>query len=269
MYEKKISRQCPGLIAFMLDDSGSMGDLLPGTSVAKHVWVERYTSIILKDLLSRSTELKGDEVVIRPRYYVLVVLYGSKVEIWGDGIMDIGRAVEEFTAANNSLGLAGNLGGTDAKLAAQVALDHLKDAILDERFKDSFPPMLFHLTDGKSRTDARPIVDQIKALSTADGSSLIVNAFIGTETSLHYNGPEDFPGYVHASEAGPSEDNIRMFEMSCQAPESICENLIEEGIFPQLRTGSRLFFDVRSKEQLKNVIQVVGSIGSRAERMVR
>jgi hypothetical protein len=47
-------------------------------------------------------------------------------------------------------------------------------------------------------------------------------------------------------------------------PDTIHQNLVADGIFPKLRSGSRLFFDVRTKEMLKNVLQVVGSIGSRA-----
>ena len=87
---------------------------------------------------------------------------------------------------------------------------------------------------------------------------------IGTRTSLNYKGPDDFPGYVEEAEAGPSPDNIRLFNMSSQVPNSMRQNLIEDGIFPQLRPGARLFFDVRTKEMLKHVIQVVGSQGSRA-----
>ena len=99
-------------------------------------------------------------------------------------------------------------------------------------------------------------------LSTKDGEVLVVNAYIGTQTSLNYNGPEDFPGYLDVSEAGPGQDNVRLFEMSSKAPEAIEQNLKADDIFPQLRSGSHLFFDVRTKEMLKHVIQVVGSLGS-------
>ena len=95
---------------------------------------------------------------------------------------------------------------------------------------------------------------------------LVVNAYIGTQTSLNYQGPEDFPGYLDVSEAGPGNDNIRLFEMSSVAPDCIVDNLKAEGIFPEFRSGARLFFDVRTKEMLKHVIQVIGSIGSRMER---
>ncbi|MCH8823226.1 MAG: VWA domain-containing protein [Planctomycetes bacterium] len=265
-YEKKISRQHPGLIVLVLDDSGSMDENLQGTSDEKFQWVERYVGLILKELLACSTEVKGDDVVIKPRYYLYVIIYGSNPKVWGNGEMDIEAVVELYTNAGNSLGLGGHLEGTDTASAMQMAYDYLKGAVQQERFLDSFPPMMFHLTDGESQTDATSSVEQIKDLATSDGNALVVNAYIGTHTSLNYQGPEDFPGYVDANEAGSSDDNIRMFDMSSKLPACISQNLVDDGIFPELRDGARAFFDVRTKEMLKHVMQVVGSIGSRAER---
>jgi hypothetical protein len=136
--------------------------------------------------------------------------------------------------------------------------------VADDKFRHSFPATVFHLSDGESQTDASVIAKQIKELSTDDGNVLLVNAFIGTQTSLAYSGPEDFPGYVTADEAGPNRYNLRLFEMSSEMPPCIHQNLVDDGIFPAMRPGARLFFDVRTKEMLKHVIQVVGSIGSRA-----
>jgi len=240
-YEKKISRANPGLIVEVIDDSGSMSDNLPSTTDAKYKWVERYTGIILKELLARSTEIKGDGTVIKPRYYTHTILYGSSPEVWGKEGMDIQATVEQYTNSGNSLGLGGQLGGIDAAAAFQMALDFLKKAVNEERFRDSFSPMVFHLTDGMSHTDAQPVVNQIKQLSTSDGNVLVVNAFIGTQTSLSYKGPDDFPGYVDAKEASPSEDNIRMFNMSSAIPECICQNLVDDGIFPDLQRGAVCF----------------------------
>ena len=268
-YERKVSRKYPGLIVLLLDDSGSEKDKLEGTADPKFRWVERYTGIILKQLLDRSTDVKGDGVVIKPRYYLYVVEYGSSPQVWGDGEMDIEAVVERYTEAGKSLGLGGRLGGTDAAAAMQTVYTYLQSAVANERFRDSFPPMVFHLTDGLSHTDAQPEVDKIKQLATSDGNVLVVNAFIGTQTSLAYNGPEDFPGYVDASEAGPSPDNIRLFNMSSEAPECIRQNLIEDGVFPRFSSNSRLFFDVRTREMLKHVIQVIGSMESRADRQLR
>ena len=265
-YERKISRANPGLIVFVLDDSGSMADKLPGTSDSKYQWVERYVGIILEELLSRCSEVKGDGVVIKPRYYLYVIKYGSDTELWGDGEMDIEAAVELFSNAGNSLGLGGHLVGTDTEKAFQQMHDYLVQALASERYAESFPPMIFHLTDGESHTDASEIARRIMQLSTNDGNVLMINAYIGTQTSLSYNGPEDFPGYVNATETGSRDDNVRLFNMSSEAPECIIENLKADNIFPKLRSGSRLFFDVRTKETLKHTLQVVGSMGSRMNR---
>jgi hypothetical protein len=265
-FEKKISRQYPGLICLVLDDSASMGENLPGTTDPKCKWNERYAGILAKELLSRSSEAKNGAIIVKPRYYLHTIVYGSKPEIWGTPCMDIEAFVQKYTQEGNSLGLSGRFGGTDSAAAFQMALDALKPAVADAKFKDSFPPMLFHLTDGESQSDAQALADQIKQLATSDGNVLVVNAYIGTQTSLNFKGPEDFPGYLDASEAGPSSDNLRLFQMSSVAPDTIQQNLVDDGIFPKLRPGSRLFFDVRTKEMLKHVIQVVGSIGSRMAR---
>ena len=265
-YEKKISRADPGLIANVIDDSFSMFDNLPGTSDPKYMWVERLYGNNLQELLARSTDLKGDIAVVKARYILFHVLYGSEPHIWGDGEMDIEATVKKYTQDGNSLALGGKLRGTNAKDAFKDVLSYLRQAVTNEKFKRSFPPMVWHLTDGMSATDATPIAKEIMQLSTEDGNVLVVNAFIGTKTNLNYNGPEDFPGYVDASEVGPREDNIRLFNMSSEAPACIRENLVGDGIFPNLREGARLFFDVRTKEMLKHAIQLVGSQGSRADR---
>ena len=161
-------------------------------------------------------------------------------------------------------------GVTTSPRAAEAAfaemLGHLKTSLAGERFRNSFPPMLFHLSDGESATDATALAQEAMQQSTADGGALVVNAYVGTRTRLSYNGPEDFPGYIEVSEVGSREDNIRLFDMSSEVPPCIEANLKADGIFPQLRPGSRLFFDVRTKDMLKHVIQVIGSMNSRMER---
>ncbi|MHA2068709.1 MAG: hypothetical protein ACXABY_30465, partial [Candidatus Thorarchaeota archaeon] len=231
-YEQLVSRARPALILMLVDDSLSMQEHLPGTSTPKYEYVERYDGILLEDLLGRSTEGNGR---VKPRYYIHVIKYGGKVEIWGDPGMDIEAAIRKFTGEGNSLGLGGNLGGTDAKGAFQEAYAFLQQALSTERFLDSFPPIVLHLTDGESQTDATAESEKVKQLSTSDGNVLVVNAYIGTQTNLSYQGPEDFPGYLDVSEAGSSHYNVRLFEMSSVAPETIETNLKADDIFPQFR----------------------------------
>ena len=269
MYEKKISQAEPGLVLPIMDDSGSMDDNLPGTTDPKCQWVERLTGVTFHDLLARCNELHGEDMTIKIRYYLYTVIYGSDTEVWGGGIMNIQEAIEKYTSSGNSFGLGGKKGGTQTEAAFQEAYNALVQLVQDERFKNSFPPLVLHLSDAMAHTDASPIAEKIKQLSTSDGNVLVANAFIGTQTDLKYNGPEDFPGYVDVSDVGSNEDNIRMFNMSSVTPDAIRQNLISDGIFPNFREGARLFFDVRTKEMLKHVIQLVGSQGSRADRSVK
>ncbi len=259
-YEKTVSRAEPGLIVFILDDSISMSDALPGTSDAKYVWVERYIKAILKELLARCTTVRGDVTVVKPRYFVYFVIYGDEPSItWNPPQSDIQSVLTKYASNQYSLGLGGNLSGTNARAGFEMAFGFLQKAVA--QYQTSFPPIIFHLTDGESQTDAEPIAQQIGRLNTCDGNMLVVNAFLGASTQLRYSDPNDFPGYVSESEAGPSDYARRLFRMSSVMPSTIQSNLVADGIFPNIRECSRLFFDVRTKDMLKHVIQVVGSQG--------
>ncbi len=271
-YQKKISTAEPGLIVMILDDSGSMKDPLSGTSDEKFMWVERYTGLIFRELLGRSNTTRGDSMVIKPRYYIYTVIYGNTLTPWppqANEERDIEEVIKAYanstivTGRQNTLGLGGELGGTDTRAAFEHAYQFLAGAVAKDRFKNSFPPMVFHLTDGETHTDAGPIAEKMKLLSTSDGNVLVVNALIGTSTSLNYKGPEDFPGYLTEAEAGPTKESIGLFRMSSEAPETIRTNLVGDGLFPALRLGARLYFDVRTRDMLKHVLQLVGSQGSR------
>ena len=266
MYEQKISRANPGHITMLIDDSGSEDEPLAGTNDPKYKWIEFYLKAILYLLLQRSTESKGDDQIIKPRYYLSIIQYGSYPQFWGDQVMDIESVIEKFTDNGDSMGLGGHLGGTDTKSAMELAYDNLKKVVKDEKFQNSYPPILFHLTDGEAHTDASSVAEKIKQLSTTDGNVLVINGYIGTQTNLNYKAPEDFPGYVDVSEVGSSEDNIGLFEMSSVVPAGVEENLKKQNIFPNIRPDSRLFFDVRTKEMLREVIQSIGSFESRMAR---
>ncbi len=269
-YERKVERAHPALIAMILDDSGSMSTHMTGTSDARYQWVERYSRSILTELLQRCMEVSGDAPRVKARYYLDIIKYGSSPTTWVNGTdgaeeLDIGEAAKKLTD-NGSLGLGASLGGTDTAAAFQLALSRIEKALQKDRFKDSFPPIVFHLTDGESHTDASPIAQQMMNLSSSDGNVLIVNGYIGTSTPLNYKDENDFPGYLTEQEVGTNEDNLRLFRMSSVVPTTLRENLVADGIFPSIRENVRLFFDVRTKEMLKHVIQVVGSGGSRRAR---
>ncbi len=262
-YMQKVERARPTLIQMILDDSGSMKTPMPGSGKSRYEWVETYAGTILTELLARSTELGAGVPTVRPRYFLDVIRYGTNPEPWTAEELDIGAAAKRFDSEKGSFGLGAKLEGTDAARAFQIAYDRLQIMINRQQYRDSFPPMVFHLTDGESQTDASALAQKMATLSTSDGNLLVVNAYIGTQTNLSYSGADDFPGYLTEAEVGPNEDNLRLFRMSSIMPETIRQNLINDGIFPKIRAGARLFFDVRTQLMLKNVLAVVASGGSR------
>jgi hypothetical protein len=262
-YEKQVQRAHPNLIQMILDDSGSMDKVMPGSNKTRYQWVETYAGTILTELLARSTDLPASGPVVRPRYFLDVIKYGTNAETWSAEELDIGAAAMQFNNQSASFGLGAKLEGTDTLQAFKVAYDRMQLMINKPQYRDSFPPMVFHLTDGESETDATAFAQKMTALSTSDGNVLVVNGFIGTQTNLTYTGSDDFPGYLTEAEVGANDDNLRLFRMSSVMPETIRQNLIDGGIFPKIRAGVRLFFDVRTQLMLQKVIAVVGSTGSR------
>jgi len=153
------------------------------------------------------------------------------------------------------------LSGASAVDAFQAAFLLLQNALNKDRFKNSYPPIIFHMAVSESHADEELIAQQIMNLSSSDGNVLIVNACIGISTALNYQGPNDFPGYLTEQEIGSNPDSLRLFRMSSVMPDSMRQNLIDDGIFPAIRKNARLFFDVRTREMLKHVIPVVGETG--------
>ena len=217
-YDRKVERAHPTLIQMILDDSGSMKTPMPGpSSKTRYEWVETYAATILTELLARSTELMASGTIVRPRYFLDVIKYGTHPEPWSSEELDIGAATKQFDS-QKGYGLKAKLEGTDAAQAFRIAYDRLQVMINKPLYSDSFPPMVFHLTDGESQTDALPLAQKMAALSTSDGNVLVVNAYIGTQTNLSYNGSDDFTGYLTEAEVGPNEDNLRLFRMSSVMP---------------------------------------------------
>ena len=256
-YRMKASRAHPALIIIIIDYSRASLSLTE-TSDSLGEWMERYITIILKELLARSTEVLGESHRVVKRYYLNVIKYGGSLEAWNGEELDIEEAVNRFADAKGSFGFHGRFGGTGAMAAFQTTFLLLQNALNKERFKNSFPPIVFHMTTSGSTAAEESMAQQIKSLSSSNGNVLIVNSCIGTSTALNYNGPDDFPGYLIEQEIGSNPDNLRLFRMSSIIPHSIRQDLIDDSIFPAIRKNARLFFDVRTREMLKHIIPVVG-----------
>jgi hypothetical protein len=232
----------PAVIQMILDDSGSMTSPMAATSDRRYAWLETCAAQMLSEFLARSVVLTNGEVAVRPRYFLDVIKYGSTVDPWSVSELDIGEAAKKFDAAGGKFGLGGNLGGTDHERAFRLAHERMCTMIVKDRFRDSFPPIVVHFTDGESVTDAEAVVRKLANLSTSDGNVLVMNVHITSRTSLAYDGWRDFPGYVTSTDVGASEENLKLFRMSSVVPETFRQRLIRSGVLPSIRKGARLFF---------------------------
>lgn len=266
-YVRRVSVASPGLIVLLVDDSFSMRlPMVDGTQeLAKSELVERSIRSMIRVFMERChTQSSSGETLFHARYYVDLITYGSEPHPFTSepvpvAVLDNKLRLENGDAyARGGVGLLGQQRGTDTALAFSCALERISRA-LEGQFANSFPPMLFHLTDAQSETDAEAAATKIQQLRTVDGAVLVVNALIETPTQLKYSGHEDFPGYAIESEAG-DRNAQRLFRMSSQMPFSL-NTYLRIGPFPQIRQTARLFFDVNSAEMLGHVIQVTGSIG--------
>ena len=81
-YQRKVDRAHPTLITMILDDSASMTIDLSGTSDPKYQWVERYSEVILKELLARSMVVSGENHSVKARYYPPFTSLKMRHSVW-------------------------------------------------------------------------------------------------------------------------------------------------------------------------------------------
>lgn len=258
-YVAPISRDRPGCILFLLDQSQSMGELFagdPGTSKAQAA--ADAINKLLMSLVLRCTQNVNEG----PRYYfdVGVIGYGSD---WSRGPAPcLGGAlagrelVSMKDLADNYLRVeertrmvadgAGSLVETKVKFpvwfdavavdgtpmldAARLACGVLRPWV--DTHKRSYPPIVINITDGMPNEDPTPAAIQLIALGTDDGNVLLYN--------LHLSDLAASPLLFPAASAGlPDEFAQMLFQMSSPVPPRIQEELKVEGY--SIEPGARGF----------------------------
>lgn len=241
LYTRAVTERNAGLTQLILDDSGSMTmHVIAGET--RYQWLEHCVARILTELLVRSTHLTNGGPVVLRNHYLDIIRYGSSVEPWSLEELDIGEVAKRFDAAHGTFGLAARLGGTDHASAFRIACERMRGMIAKNRFRDSFPPLVLHITDGESQTDAEMFARELAELASSNGNVLITNVYVGSHTALRYSTAEDFPGYVTADDVGNNEDNLRLFRMSSVVPEAVRHRFVASGVLPSIRPGARMFF---------------------------
>ena len=243
-YSQEISRQNPGLLVFLIDQSQSMRrpwgsdfsrSLSQGTADA--------INHLLSDFIIKSTKAEG----VRHYFDIAVLGYrGDKIEsaiskksldelpIPITEIADIARVEERSQEVEDG---TGGLTIRSVKIKTWVdpiaedntpmcaALDKCYDMVSQwvTSHQSSFPPIVINITDGEA-TDADPeqSAERIKNLGTADGNVLLFNIHVSPSSPRILTYPVD-DGSL------PDDFAKRLFRMSSELPEVYVNMMNKDG----------------------------------------
>lgn len=245
-YTAEISRQNPGCILFLIDQSASMEDPFAGeTGRSKADKLADAINRLLYELVIRCTKDQAEG--IRDYYEVGVIGYGNKVgSAWGGELE--GKTLVSISEAGNKPaqvesrtrkvedGTGGIIeetvkfavwfypvadGGTPMCQALNTARSVLDPWIAEHAA--SFPPIVINITDGDS-TDGNPTgpAETLRGLSTDDGDLLLFN--------LHLSDSDGAPVTYPENEEALSDNLARqLFNMSSVLPAHIQDAARGEG----------------------------------------
>lgn len=210
MYSQSITRTHRTAFVLLIDTSGSMAEEMRfrGRTSTKAEAVAMITNELLFELLARANRTEG----LRNYYDIAVLGYGGNDEVrslldeehemisikrLGELPVELHREVIELRQPDGSVSLreirtprwvAPRAAGQTPMLdALRVARDLLQEWTMQPENAQSFPPILFNITDGEAtdgfREDIQAVSEQIRSLRTEDGNVLLINIHIAPDSS--------------------------------------------------------------------------------------
>lgn len=209
MYSQSITRTHRTAFVLLVDCSGSMaeeigfrGELRPKAEVVAAICNE-----LIFELIERARRSEG----VRNYYDLALVGYGGRTEVFsltGDReprftaidelamrTTEVEHRTIEVRRPDGSMALHRTAtpcwmapraeGETPMLEAFRVARDLVKGWVGEERNRASFPPIIFHITDGEM-TDGHPeelrsVAEEIRSLATQDGHVLLINLHLASD----------------------------------------------------------------------------------------
>ena len=236
-YERRLDRNNPGCMVFLVDQSGSMNEPVAGEQRSKADAVAEALNNLLYELVLRC--IKDENEGPRHYYDISVIGYGPGVGSALGGALSGRDMVSVVDVADNPVrveeresvakaGADGDVGTVPRRHKFPVWVDSVADqrtpmcealnrtggmlATWVQQHPDSFPPIVINISDGAA-TDGDPRVwsRRIQSLATLDGNVLLFNLNV---SALSAN-PLFFP-----ANAGVLENDYArlLFEMSSHLP---------------------------------------------------
>jgi len=254
-YTAEISRGNPSCFVFLIDQSGSMGDVFGAGegNQKKADGVAGAINRLLQNLVIKCAKEEG----IRDYFHVGVIGYGAQVGPAFSGAL-VGRQLVPISEAGNSPARvdqrnkkvsdgAGGLvdqsvrfpvwfepvanGGTPMCQALGQARSVVEGWLAQH--PNCFPPIVINITDGEA-TDGAPTgpADEVRKLKSSDGDVLLFNIHLSSQRA----GAVEYP----SNETGlPDQFAQQLFRMSSVLPEYMLNIARNEGM--SVSEGSRGF----------------------------
>ena len=241
-YSAEISRQNPGCLLFLVDQSGSMEEpIAGGTGEKKKQVVADAINRLLYNTVLRCAKEDG----VRPYFDVGVWSYGGNEEVksaFGPNLLSIKEIADnpKRTEMRKRRMPDGAGGVYEEEFQLPVWFDPIAygktpmhpafSAVLGTvqtwlaQHPTSFPPIVLNLTDGAyTGENPAPVAQELMRLSVADGHVLVFNCHISQKPGLTVAFPDD-------AQASGFEGLAReLFEISSPLPEPMRQQAVAKG----------------------------------------
>lgn len=275
-YERRVDRNNPSCLIFLVDQSASMKEQIVGAPVSKAAALAEQLNGLLYELIQRSTKSLNEP----PRPYFAIAVIGYRTEADGRPVVGSVLQIPNATGplawttdlANNPLRLDERQrtpGDPSQKFVVPVWVDALSSggtpvcSAIDQagriarswvdRYPDSFPPIVINLSDGES-TDGDPSewATRLCGMATNDGNVLFFNLDLSSSNAQ----PALFPS---APQGDWNKFSRLMFEMSSPLPDVMLTAARAQGFAaPAGARGFGLNADFRSVVTFLNVGTSIG-----------
>lgn len=262
-YTRKVGADHPGLFVFVLDRSGSMNTDWPGNTTGTPIVKAEFLAEILNKVLREMGALSVKQGGISHRCDLALIGYeGSKAfSLWEGGLKGrdvvgipdvVDNPLGEFTRTEQKPDGLGGFnevekrykywieaaagGNTPMAAALRKARELVEVWLEDPKHRDSFPPVVIHITDGMPTDDKKQALaeaQKIKDLETTDGKALLITIHVPDG----YPSPILFP--LDESHLPPADESAKfLFEMASVLPNEMYESAVGAGL--PVKPGCRL-----------------------------
>lgn len=275
-YERRVDRNNPSCLIFLVDQSASMNDQIVGAPVSKAAALAEQLNGLLYELIQRSTKSLNEP----PRPYFAIAVIGYRTDAQGKPIVGSVLQIPDATGplawttdlANSPLRLDERYrvtGDPSSRFVVPVWVDALASggtpvcSAIDQAgrltrswidsYPESFPPIVINLSDGES-TDGDPNdwASRLRSMATSDGNVLFFNLDLSSSKAQ----PSLFPS---APQGDWNKFSRTMFEMSSPLPDVMLAAARAQGFAaPAGARGFGLNADFRSVVTFLNVGTSIG-----------